>query len=95
VFKSIRYRAAFDGVVGEVLNEVGFSTNAEKLAFWPAGKSRELIIAGKAQGIEPERAACEGIEEYVRQNSSIPQELKTAIFEAVMLVRVRQVMRNP
>ena len=50
MFKSIRYRAAFDGVVGEVLNEVGFSTNAEKLAFWPAGKSRELIIAGKAQG---------------------------------------------
>lgn len=52
------FRTKFDGAVGKVLSEAGYTSTAAKLAAWPTGLSATYVENAKRQGIdEPNIAA--------------------------------------
>jgi hypothetical protein len=90
MFKSLRYRAEFDAMIAQVLDEAGLRSTEAKLSFWPAGKSRQLITGGKARGIDAEDAALKGIEDFTRGSALIRDDLRKAALRAVDSIKTRR-----
>ena len=80
------YRMKFDGMVGEILNKAGYTTNAQKFEIWPAGLSATLIKQGKGLGFGAQTAACMGLAEFISGTPEIDNNRKILILDAAIRV---------
>ena len=83
------YRIKFDGMISEILNEAGYTTNAQKFDIWPAGLSASLIKQGKSLGVEARTSACIGLAKYVFDTPEINNNQKILLLDAAVRVAVR------
>ena len=83
------YSIKFDGIIGEILNECGYTTNAQKFNVWPAGLSASLIKQSKQLGIEAEAAACLGFAKYISDIQEFDNNQKVTHVNAALRVAIR------
>ena len=84
------YRIKFDGIIGEILNECGYTTNAQKFNIWPAGLSTSLIKQGKQLGIAAEAAACLGFSKYISDIQEFDSNQKLYHLNAALRVAMKE-----
>ena len=81
--------SVIDGMIGEILNEAGYATNAQKFEIWPAGLSASLIKQSKGIGLEAKTAACMGLARYISDTPGINNNQKILLLDAAVRVAAK------
>ncbi len=83
------FRMKFDGAVGNVLNEAGYTSTAMKLIAWPAGVSATYVENAKRQGIDEANVAAYFAVALFYSTDGVPHHSsvdKSAIADALVSV---------